>query len=404
MKAIVWIVVLGLVAWAGYALLGTESQPVVEAPAPVSVEPMKIGVIAPLTGDKAVYGEPMRNVIALAADEINAAGGVNGRQLVMIYEDDKCEGTTAVNAVQKLVSMDGVKVIIGGFCSSSTLAAIPIVEVGQVALFSPAASSPDLTGKSRFFARNYPSDASQGVVLADVASGVKAWKKVAMIQEQGEYPLGLAKAFEVAFTAAGGTVVKGEFAPNASDFRSVISKLKATKPDALFINTQTATSTDRILKQVKDSKWKIAFIINDAISGSADTMKTYGVFLEGALTAEFAPSGSAKLQALMISYKAKYGVDLPFVSYAQTAYDSVYLVHDALAAVGYDGAKVSDWLKTVAGWDGASGSVTIGPDGDRVGGFTLEVIKDGKPSPLMAVAPVPAVDVAPATSTTPKAQ
>lgn len=401
MKAIIWIVVLGLVAWAGYALLGTESPvPVEEAAAPVSTEPMKLGVIGPFTGDGAAYGEPLRNVIALAVDEINGSGGVNGRELAMIYEDGKCEGTAAANAAQKLVNVDGVKAIIGGFCSSESLAAVPVVEAGAVALLSPGSSSPDLTGRSRFFVRTYPSDAAQGKVLADAAAA-KGWKKVAMLQEQKDYPLGITKAFETAFAAAGGTVVKEEFLPDAKDFRSSITKLKAAKPDALFINAQTAAAAGRILKQVNESKWKIALIVNDVVPGDPQTMKDYAMTLEGALTAEFARSNNVKFKALAESYRVKYGADMPYAAYAQTEYDAVYLMRDALAAVGYDGAKIADVLKTVANWDGASGLITIGPDGDRVGGHTLEIIKEGKAE---AYAASPAAGAGVTASTTIKVQ
>ncbi|MBL8031327.1 MAG: ABC transporter substrate-binding protein, partial [Candidatus Doudnabacteria bacterium] len=155
--------------------------------------PIKVGVILPLTGDAAAYGEPMRNALTLAADDVNKNGGVGGKDIVLIYEDGKCSGKDAASAASKLVSIDKVQVIIGGFCSSESLAALPVVETAKVALFSGGSSSPDLTGKSRFFFRDYPSDASQGKVLAELA-WKRGLKKVAFIQEQLDYPWGLYKA------------------------------------------------------------------------------------------------------------------------------------------------------------------------------------------------------------------
>ena len=380
-KAIIWVVVLGVVAWAGYALLGSQpAMPVEEEVVPVAVLPIKIGFMGPLSGDAAAYGEPMRNIVDIAINEINAAGGVNGAQLIPVYEDAKCNGKDATAAAQKLVNVDGVKVIIGGFCSSESLAGIPVVEAGQVALFSPASSSPDLTGKSRFFSRDYPSDAAQGKVLADAAYTIKKWKNVVMIQEQTDYALGLYNAFSSNFEQMGGKkVVKEEFPTSATDFRSMLSKLKAMKPDAIFVNAQTPAAAGRILKQISDLKWKTGIIVNDVVAGDMKTLDANKAVLEGALAAEFGTDmTNVKFQNLLASYKAKYGIDMPFQSYGQTEYDAVYILRDALMAIGNDGAKIADWLKGVTNWQGASGSVTIGADGDRVGGHVLKVIKDGK--------------------------
>ncbi|MSR73758.1 MAG: ABC transporter substrate-binding protein [Candidatus Pacebacteria bacterium] len=405
-KAIIWVVVLGVVAWAGYALLGSQPAMPMDgaqtATSTVPAEPIKIGFMGPLSGDSAAYGEPMRNIVDIAINEINAAGGVNGAQLVPIYEDAKCDGKDATAAAQKLTSVDGVKLIIGGFCSSESLAAIPVVEAGQVALFSPASSSPDLTGKSRFFSRNYPSDATQGKILADAAYNIKKWKNVVMIQEQLDYPLGVYNAFSSTFEQLGGKkVVKEEFPTSATDFRSMISKLKAMKPDAIFVNAQTPAAAGRILKQISDLKWKTGIIVNDVVVGDMKTVEANKAVLEGALTAEFGTDvDNAKFQNLLAAYKAKYGVDMPFQSYGQTEYDAVYILRDALMAVGNDGAKIADWLKTVNNWQGASGSVTIGADGDRVGGHVLKVIKGGKVE--LYVMPEVAAAAPAATTTAPK--
>lgn len=380
LKAILWVIVLGVVAWAGYALLGVEPAPVVEeqAVAPLPPAPIVVGVIAPLSGDGAVYGEPMRNVIAIAADEINAAGGINGAMLEFVYEDDKCTGQDGASAIQKLIAANGVKAVIGSACSGATLAALPIAEAAQVVLFSPAASSPDLTGRSRFFARDYPSDLSQGTILGEAAANVKKWKKVAVIQEQTDYASALFKAFDNAFAALGGKSIKEEFAPETKDFRSIVTKLKAAKVDALFIDAQTAPAAERIIKQVKELKWKIPVIMNEVLAGSAGLLEMYKDVVEGGLAAEFVPSNNDRFLMLKAAYQAKYGVEMPYPSYAQTEYDAVYILKDALLTVGNDGARIADWLRTVNGWQGASGSVTIGADGDRVGGHTLEVIRNGK--------------------------
>jgi branched-chain amino acid transport system substrate-binding protein len=380
---VLWVVVVV----AALALLGwyaTTQKKSAEQPAPAAQEqqaeqaPIKVGFLHPLTGDAASYGEAMRNVAQLAVEEVNDAGGVNGRTLELVIEDGKCSGKDAANAMQKLVNVDQVKIVLGGFCSSESLAAVPIAETNKVALFSPGSSSPDLTGKSTFFMRNYPSDASQGSVLADEAAK-KGWKKVAFVQEQLDYPLGIFKAFSAKFEQGGGVVVKEEFPTTTTDFRSILTKLKVEKPDALFIDSQTPASGERVLKQIVELKWTVPLLISDVFAGDAKTIEANKDALEGTLAAEFGvDENNTKFQNLAAAYKEKYGSDMPFQSYAQTEYDAVYMTRDALLAVGEDGELLGTWLRSAVGWEGASGAVTIGADGDRVGGHTVKVVKDGK--------------------------
>lgn len=370
-KTVIWLVVLVLIV-GGFVLYGSKGED------KAAKEPIKIGVMVPLTGDGAVYGEGGRNVYQLAVEEINAAGGINGQQIELVIEDSKCNGKDATSAIQKLVNVDKVKIVLGGFCSSESIAATPVAAGAKVALFSPGSSSPDLTGISPYFFRNYPSDASQGKVLAEAANA-KGWKKIALLQEQTDYALGVYKSFSSTFESLGGTVAKEETTTANTDFRSQLTKLKGTKPDALFIDTQTPAMSERIFKQLQDLKWKVAIIINDATAGDTTTVMAYKDLLEGALTAEFSTDpNNARFAKLVADYKTKYNADLPYQAYGQTEYDAVYMIKAGIEAVGYDGEKFAAWARTVKDWEGASGKVTIGADGDRVGGHTVEVIKGGK--------------------------
>jgi len=364
----------------GYVVFKRPSGPVSTGTnEPVSTEPIKIGFIGPLTGDAAAYGEPRRNIIQLAVEEINKAKGINGRMLEVIYEDGKCNGKDAANAMQKLVNVDKVKVVIGGFCSSESLAAVPIATQNKVFLISDGSSSPDLTAISKYFVRNYPSDATQGSVLAEVAYNKKNWRKVAFIQEQLDYPLGIYKAFTNNFEQLGGRVFKEEFPTNSTDFRSQLTKLRAENPDAVFIDTQTPAAAERILRQMKDLNWKPNLLISDTVSGDLATVEKNVALLEGTLAAEFGiDPNNAKFKAMVEAYKNKYGNEPPYQSYAQTEYDAVYMIRDAIAEVGYDTDKIADWFRTVKDWSGASGLITIGDDGDRDGGHIPKVIRNGK--------------------------
>ncbi len=360
------------VLWLGYSFFSPTQKP-------SETGPVRIGAMLALTGDAAVYGEPMQRIMQLAADEMNAHGGIGGRRLEIIFEDDKCSGKDGANAIQKLINVDKVQAVIGGICSSATLAAAPIAEAAKVLLFSPGASSPDLTGKSPYFFRDYPSDATQGRVLGELAYQTKGWRKVAFIQEQLDYPLGIYKAFSATFQGLGGTVVKEEFAIGVTDFRTQLTKLKAAQPDALFIATQAPAASERILKQLAELKWQPALLISDATAGDQKTVANNRNLLEGALAAEFGIDPSnAKFAAMLVNYKAKFGEDMPYQSYGQTEYDAVYLLRDGIVAVGYNGEKLAAWSRTIKDWQGASGSVTIEASGDRASGHVAKVIRSGK--------------------------
>lgn len=344
--------------------------------------PIKIGFIAPLTGDAAVYGEPARNVVQIAVDEINAAGGIDGRQIQMIYEDGKCKGDTAASAAQKLVNVDGVQVIIGGFCSGESLASIPIAAAKKVALISPGSSSPDLTGKSPFFFRDFPSDSSQGTIIA-AAAFERGYKNVGFIQEQTDYALGIYKSFSAKFQELGGSIIKEEVPTSAKDFRPQVTKFKGERVDAVFVDMQTPALSQTFLEQYSQIGLNKPLLVNDVIAGNAEFIKKFKNQLEGAIAAEFGVDiDNPKFQQLIQAYKAKYGSDVPYQSYAQTEYDAVYIVRDAIASVGYDGEKIAAWGHRLSNWQGASGSVTIGADGDVVGGHRAEMIRDGKIVPF----------------------
>lgn len=382
-KWIIGIIIVALVVWGLVAANKNKNKGGSEKSMTKSEEtgPIKIGVSFPMTGDAAVYGEPGRNVVQLAVEEINSNGGINGRMLKIVLEDDKCNGKDAANAAQKLINVDKVQAIIGSLCSSASLAIVPIAEQAKVAMVSPGSTNPKLTGISQYFFRIIPSDASQGSLDAEV-SNKKGFKTVAFLVENKDYPLGVYEAFNKRFTELGGKTIKEEFPPDASDFRSQLTKLRAQNPDVLFINPQAPPAAERILKQLKDLGWKPQIFINEAAAGDVEFLQRNKAMLEGALGAEFfVDTTNAKSKQFAENYKKKYGTDLTFLSYSHTEYDAVYLIAEGLKAVGNNGEKLAQWSRTLKDWLGVSGKITIKPDGDRESGYSPEMVKDGKMVP-----------------------
>lgn len=343
---------------------------------------IKIGAILPLTGEGSVYGQPMKKVIKIAVEEINEKGGVNGKNLEVIYEDGKCGGKGAASAMQKLANVDKVEAVIGGFCSGESLAAAPIAKQTKVFLISGGSSSPDLTGINKYFARTYPSDAAQGRVLAEIAYNDKGWKDVEFILEQKKYPQGIYKSFKKRFKELGGEVEARKFQPGSTDFRSILSKIEYENPDAVFVDTQAAPAAQRIFKQIKEFGLDKPLLVSDVVIGSDKTINKYPDLLEGTLGAEVGTSGNEKYKNLISTYKKKYDTDeVPYKNYAQTVYDAVYLTAKGIEKVGYNGEKLAEWVRNTEGFTGASGPISIKENGNPKIGHTPEVVKDGEVVP-----------------------
>lgn len=340
-----------------------------------TTDTFKVGAIFPLTGDGAAYGDPMQKVANIALEKVNAEGGANGRTIEFIWEDGKCNGADAANAARKLIEVDKVQLIYGGFCSSETLAIAPIAEKAGVTVLSPGSSSPDITTAGDYIFRNYPSDATQGRVLAEEANR-RGYKKIAILSEQNDYTLGIQGIFEDKFD---GEVEVQTFLPNDSDFRTPLLKLKAGEPDALFINPQTPAKADLAFKQLEEMEWDAALIGNDVVAGFQDLIGKYSDTLEGMLVAEFAfDRNSPEFIALEEKFKENTGEKLPYGTYASTSYDAVFILAEALAEKGNDADAVRDYLYAINGRKGLGGTLIMDKNGDPKAGHRLEVVKGGK--------------------------
>lgn len=134
-----------------------------------------------------------------------------------------------------------------------------------------------------------------------------------------------------------------------------------------------------MLKQIQDLGWKPKIIINEAIAGDIKSLSDYKNLLQGAVGAEFTGRlDNPKFQHLLQAYKQQYGQELPYQSYGQTEYDAVYLIKDGIMQAGYNGEKLATWSRTIKDWQGASGTITIKPDGDRDSGYSPEIVNNGQ--------------------------
>ena len=349
-------------------------------PPPAAKEPLKVGYVGPLTGDAAVYGIPLQRSYALAIKEVNAKGGVNGKQLELVSEDGKCTSSDAATAAQKLINVDNVKLIFGGVCSSETLGMAPIAEQADIVVLSPSSTSPEVTTAGDFIFRVAPSDALGGEKLAAYAAK-NGWKRAGIINEQKDFPAAYAQAFKKSFTAKGGIVVTQEtFTSEETDVSAQALKLKTFNPDVIFVVTQTPAKSAMVLKKIKSLN------INKPILGGEveilpDTIKEAGNAAEGVVGARAKfDEEDPSVQEFLSKYESEYNEKNEVGYYSVLARDSVYLVADAIKKGNYGGEALRDYLYSVNEWPGMIGPITIDQNGDSVLDYDILKVKDGKAS------------------------
>lgn len=224
-------------------------------------ETYKVGYIAPFTGDGAHYGETVKSGADLAVEDINAAGGINGKKMQLLYEDDQLQPNLGLNALNKLIDKDKCPIIIGAFSSGVTLAIAPVAEKRQVVLLSPTATNDKIKDAGDYIFRVCPSDAVQGAVHARLAHDRLKAKRVAILFENSGYGFGLYQMFKQTFQSLGGTIVAEEgFEEGATDLRTQLTKIRQANPDLVFLPSHYPTGA-QALRQAKELNIKVTFMV-----------------------------------------------------------------------------------------------------------------------------------------------
>ena len=214
--------------------------------------PYRIGVMESLTGTGETYGTVAYRAKIMAMDEINAAGGIDGRRLELVVEDSKCSAQDAISAYNKLTDVDGVKIILGTSCSGAMLGVAPLAEADGVVLFSGLASNPDIADAGDYIFRTQISDIEVGIRTGNVlwADGIRT---LATITEETDYAEGVRRTSVAQFEQNGGRVIAEErFASDTTDFRSQLTKLFNASPDALHVAPQSEFAAGTIVKQARE--------------------------------------------------------------------------------------------------------------------------------------------------------
>ena len=328
----------------------------------------RIGVMESLTGAGETYGTVANQAKQMAADEINAAGGVDGRRLELVVEDSQCNAQGAITAYNKLTEVEGVKIILGTSCSGAMLGAAPLAEADGIVLFSGLASSPDIANAGDYIFRTQISDIHVGIGTGNTlwADGIRT---LATITETTDYAEGVRRTTVEQFEKRGGTVVAAErFASDVTDFRSQLTKLFAANPEALHLAPQSEFAAGTIVKQARELGYE-GPIYAETISVGTTALELAGAAADGmkAITADLDPA-NAKGQQVLANFRARYDyITLPW--HLGSAYDNVYIAAECLKQTGddQDADGFRDCLYGIT-WSGAIGDdYTFDSDGEVVG-------------------------------------
>jgi branched-chain amino acid transport system substrate-binding protein len=331
-------------------------------------EPYRIGVMESVTGPGETYGNVAVQAKQMAVDEINAAGGVNGRMIELIVEDEKCNAQDAITAYRKLTDVDGVKIILGTSCSGAMLGAAPLAEGEGVVMFSGLATNPDIANAGDYIFRTSMSDAQLGIDTGNVlwADGVRT---LATITEATDYAEGVRRTSVEQFEKRGGQVVGEErYASDVTDFRSQITKLLNANPDGLHVAAQSEFTGGTIVKQARELGYE-GPIYSDIVPIGTTALEIAGDAATGmkAITADLDPANS-KAQEVITNFREKYDyVTLPW--YLGSAYDDVYITAECLKQTedDQDADGFRDCLYDVT-WSGAIGNnYSFDENGEVVG-------------------------------------
>lgn len=338
---------------------------------------IKIGVVLPLTGSAAVWGENSKMGLEIALEEVNSAGGVKGKKVNLIIEDSQSDSAKAVSALQKLISTDKVSVVIGDIASSSVLAMAPIAEKAKVILLSPGASNPDISEAGEYIFRNWQSDALEGEVDAKYAYEKLGWINIAILYVSNAYGTGLKKVFEESFQKLGGKIIASEsFEQGATDMRPQLNKIRNLKIDAIYMPGYPPEMAI-LLRQAKEMGIKIPFLSVQAFD-DPKILETAKGAAEGVIFSVPKPPdpSNSVVKNFIDKYKQKFSRD-PGVT-SDTGYDALKIIVWAMNQGGTSAEEVRQQLLTLKDFPGAAGLTTFDKNGDVIKPFIFKKVQSQK--------------------------
>ena len=361
------------------ALGATACNPGREAQTPAATGDIPIGVYAALTGDQAAFGNATVQGVKLAAEEINAAGGVLGRRIKLVIEDDGGRPDQAASVVTKLITSDQALAVIGENSSTQSLAGAPICQASKVPMISPSSTNPSVTEKGDYIFRVCFTDPYQGKALAAFAkNSLKLDTAAILVDKKTDYSVGLAKFFRDEYEKLGGKiVVEQSYSGGDTEFRPQLTAIKAAAPKMLFI-PGFYTEVGQIAIQTRDLGIDIPLVGGDGWDSPTLT-EIGGKAIDGSYFSNhyFVGDPSPRVQEFVKKIRERHGKN-PDAN-ASLGYDALHILAQAVTRAGsLDRKAIRDQIAATKDYAGVSGTITMGPDRNPIKPLAMIKLENGQ--------------------------
>jgi len=338
-----------------------------------------VGEYSSLTGGTATFGQSTDNGIKMAFDEINKAGGVLGKKLAVAVEDDQSKPEEAATAVTKLINQNHVVAMLGEVSSSRSLAAAPICQAAKVPMVSPSSTNPRVTQVGNYIFRVCFIDPFQGAVMAKFAANTLKVKKVAILVDvRNDYSVGLQTFFRENFKQLGGTIVSEQsYSEGDSDFHAQLTQIKSAAPEAIYVPGYY-TEVGTIARQARELGITVPLLGGDGWD-SPRLFEIGGEALNGCYISNHysVDDPSPAIQKFVKEYRERYKQTPDAL--AALGYDAAKILADAMTRAGStDSGKVRDALAATKDFTGVTGQITIDNDRNAVKPAVVLKIDNGK--------------------------
>ena len=339
----------------------------------------KIGWISPLTGSMAKNCAHESGILAI--EEINETGGILGRPLELIMEDGSCDAITTISAAKKLINIDKVDYILGGHCSTSSLALAPIAQKNNTLVVSSISSHPQITKSKDFIFRTSSISTDQSPLIAKYLIEKMLFSKIAIFYEDTAYAGPIAKQVSKEVKTLGAKIIfEDSFLSKETDFRASLMKIKSVSPQAIYLSAQTPDTALLLIKQLKDLGINLPIFGNHLIGNLLTLFPNQKSLFNDIIYAEIKFDTDNQItKAFIKRYTERFNrKTLPYGIWNADAYDAVHILANAINRCGPDKNKVKQCLANLQDFPGASGNISFDENGDAKRKFVLKKISHGE--------------------------
>lgn len=336
--------------------------------------PVQVGAVLPLTGQFAIYGEPIRQGIELAYEQVQANEDLD-LEIVLEVEDSASDPQQAAEASRRLYSQGAVAVI-GGVTTDEALAMIESADREEKVLLSPSASSPRLTGISRNFFRIFPSDFREGTKMGNFAAQTLGIDSAVIVAAESPYARGIQDIFKTEFERYGGEVPAViEYPPDSEDFAAIVAQVLEHRPVGVYV-ADYAQNTARIVQALRDSRYGGKILVTSAFA-APEVLNEVGPGAEGVLLTQTAmPPDEPAVASFIAAFEAKHGH--PPGIWAAHGYDALMVLVEAMQEGGTRPSDLWKGMRSIRNFQGASGVIQFDERGDVSKFPRTYVVKDGQ--------------------------